>query len=819
MTTDDSNGGIAARRAVARWAFRMFRREWRQQILVIVLLTFTVAVAVFGIAGTYNVVPTPDAEFGTANLRLELPAADLADPAEQVAALARWFGTVEVIGHADSAVPGAVARLDVRSQQTDGAFSRPMLALRRGHYPRSASEVALTDGATTQLDARLGSRVLVSGEDRLVVGIVENPADLRDEFALTPDSEVQRADRYTVLASSTPEKAATLPASIPVTSNERRPECHATLICLSAGQSTQATAAAAALGLTTLLLGLVALVAAAAFTVFALRRQRQLGLLSANGATGRHLRDVVLFNGAVVGAIAALLGTILGTAAWVLAAPLLEEPAGHRIDRSHIPWALTAAAMVLAVLTATVASRAPARRAARIPIMAAISGRPPKPRVAHRSALAATALLAIGLAALSRAVDAKADKVTPALLIGGIIALVSGLVFVTPSVLAGLGRIARIFPVAPRLAIRDLSRYRSRSASALAAISLALAMSTVAIVAAGAAMPDASEGNLAGSQMIIRLGDEPLQIPELGTAEMNRVEGVVNTIRASIGADAIPLRVAVDAKDHIKRGGLVLHPAVVLGREVGGGTIRDLGVLYLATKEVLALVDVNPSAQDQHADVLSPAAGTFAFANVADRGSAPTAAATSAPDYSSMPSQLITQSALDENGWVATPASWFLDAHRPLTDEALRATRRAAAAAGLTIETRDDRTGLASIQLAATIVGFVFSLGIVALTLGLLRAETATDLRVLWAAGATRTITQTLSATTGATLAGTGALLGAVSAYAALAAGYTSDIQQLSAVPVLHLTTLLIGVPATAALLSWMISGTGPANGLEGAPE
>jgi len=32
-----SNGGVAARRAVVRWGWRLFRREWRQQILVVAL--------------------------------------------------------------------------------------------------------------------------------------------------------------------------------------------------------------------------------------------------------------------------------------------------------------------------------------------------------------------------------------------------------------------------------------------------------------------------------------------------------------------------------------------------------------------------------------------------------------------------------------------------------------------------------------------------------------------------------------------------------------------------------------------------------------
>ena len=32
------NGGVPARRAVIRWAWRMFRREWRQQLLVLALM-------------------------------------------------------------------------------------------------------------------------------------------------------------------------------------------------------------------------------------------------------------------------------------------------------------------------------------------------------------------------------------------------------------------------------------------------------------------------------------------------------------------------------------------------------------------------------------------------------------------------------------------------------------------------------------------------------------------------------------------------------------------------------------------------------------
>jgi hypothetical protein len=35
--TGKASGGMAARRAVIRWAWRLFRREWRQQLLVLAL--------------------------------------------------------------------------------------------------------------------------------------------------------------------------------------------------------------------------------------------------------------------------------------------------------------------------------------------------------------------------------------------------------------------------------------------------------------------------------------------------------------------------------------------------------------------------------------------------------------------------------------------------------------------------------------------------------------------------------------------------------------------------------------------------------------
>ena len=40
------NGGVPARRAVIRWAIRLLRREWRQQLLILALITVAVGATV-----------------------------------------------------------------------------------------------------------------------------------------------------------------------------------------------------------------------------------------------------------------------------------------------------------------------------------------------------------------------------------------------------------------------------------------------------------------------------------------------------------------------------------------------------------------------------------------------------------------------------------------------------------------------------------------------------------------------------------------------------------------------------------------------------
>jgi selenocysteine lyase/cysteine desulfurase len=92
-----------------------------------------------------------------------------------------------------------------------------------------------------------------------------------------------------------------------------------------------------------------------------------------------------------------------------------------------------------------------------------------------------------------------------------------------------------------------------------------------------------------------------------------------------------------------------------------------------------------------------------------------------------------------------------------------------AAAAGLTVEAREDQSQLTSMRSGATAAGGLLALTILAMTVGLIRSEATGDLRTLTAAGATSRIRRWLTANTaGGRLLG--AVLGTIGAYIVLRA-------------------------------------------------
>jgi putative ABC transport system permease protein len=297
--------------------------------------------------------------------------------------------------------------------------------------------------------------------------------DLSDEFALVSPSSAGAPDEATVLVDA---GADSVGAFMDTHAGER-----SALVGSETRQSNRGADALAMFAVATVVLLLATLVAAAGFAVIAQRRLRQLGALTAIGATEKHLRLVLLTNGAIVGAIGALVGAIIGLAIWLALVPTLEPAAGHRIDPLSLPWTLLVAIILVAVLGATTAAWWPGRMVARIPVTLALSARPPRPRPTHHSTIVAAVLIAAGIGSL-----ALAGRDSEPLIVAGILATILGTLLLGPPAIRLFARAAGHTPIAPRLALRDLARYQARSGAALAAITLALGIAAAVVIVAAA---------------------------------------------------------------------------------------------------------------------------------------------------------------------------------------------------------------------------------------------------------------------------------------------------------------------------------------------
>ena len=798
-------GGGNARRAVARWGWRLFRREWRQQVLVLALLTAAVAASIGLASAAYTTTPVPaNAEFGAASHLIRFGNDDPRILEADLAAAREAFDGHEVIYHRPVPVAGLFEPVDYRAQDPDGPLGGPRLALLEGAYP-TGNQVAMTDGVAGLFDVRPGGSLALDGVSRTVVGVVENPGNLADEFVLVPPSQAGDADEVTILLNTTDDEARTF----------RTPSGAG--IDLGSRQTNEGViAAVSVLVVATIGLLLIALVAAASFVVIAHRRMRQLGMLAAIGATRKQLQLVTLTNGTLVGAVAAVIGASVGFAGWVASAPFVEDAVGYRIDELDVPFWLIGSGMLLAIAAGTAAAWWPARSVARVPAVRALSGRPPEPRPARRAAALAAVFAVIGVALLAMGGDladeTAVDWTNAVLIVAGTVAVALGLLLCCPLAIRVLAACVGRLPVAVRLAIGDLARYRARSGAALAAISLALAIAVSIIASASAAQAAPTEGNLPNNQVLIRAADlDGPFIPE--TADLDRLRAGLEQVAASLDKPHVTsLDVAIDpasTPDPSFNG----RQAIALARRSDEGWL-DLSLLYVATPRLLAPYGYDLGAVPPGTVVITRESGGSGSGELALVGQVGTKAqrltdvARLRPGYESLPGTFVASDVLTKRGWATAPSGrWLVDTSAPPTTEQLADAREAAAAAGLTVEVRDRQAGLGALRSGATAAGALAALGILAMTIGLVRSEAGRDLRILTATGATRRTRRTLTAATAGGLAVLGALLGIAGAYLGLTAGFARNLGALTPIPVVHLSVIAVGLPLAATLAGWLVSG------------
>ncbi len=816
--TGTPNGGVPARRAIIRWAWRLFRREWRQQLLVLALITVAVAATFVGAAVATNSQGRPSGEFGTAH---DLATYGGNDPhlATEIASLQHRYGRTDVIENQVIQVPGSTSTYNLRAQDIHGPFGGPMLSLLQGHYPAGPGQVAVTPGLASQLGLHLGSTWRQGGVARTVTGIVQNPQSLLDEFALVTPGQVRTPTTVSVLfdAPSVPPGEIGPNVVTPQTAgaNPVNPD---TIV----------------FALATLGMLLIALVSVGGFTVLAQRRLRALGMLGAIGATDHNVRLVVRANGLVVGVAGTLLGAVLGLVAWLAYRPRVVTSSHHVIAPFALPWAVIGPAMGLAVLATYLAAARPARAVTKIPIVAALAGRPAPPRRVRRSAVPGLIVLVVAFALLTYAGSRPSDGGQGSAMlavVGGFIALVAAVVLLAPMCLALLGRIARHTPISARLALRDLARYRARSGSALAAISIGVLIAVViSIVSAAryANVLDYAGPNLTSSQLIVYTPNGPYgqgqgapgqSAPAPTRQQLQAMRSAAGQMASALGSHQVTeLDTTTATLQHAAQGRnwsgpvYVATPALLRSFGIAAGTVRP-GADILTMRPGLSGLS---KMQLVYGSYFSKSGPDSFPCPPGDCLAGPVMQQVNAlPSGTSAPNTVITEHAVRQLGLSPVVSGWLVQTPHPLSATQIKNTQLAAAAAGLTVETRSSVPSLNEIIDWATVFGVLLALGVLALSVGLIRSETASDLRTLTATGASARTRRALTAVTAGALGLLGAVLGVAAGYVAAVGYFRGDtleggLHALSAVPVTNLLVLLIGMPLLAAAGGWLFAGREP---------
>jgi putative ABC transport system permease protein len=495
--------------------------------------------------------------------------------------------------------------------------------------------------------------------------------------------------------------------------------------------------------------------------------------------------------------------------------------------------------MILAVVATFFAASYPARAITRIPVVSALAGRPAPPREIHRSLVPGVVAVGIGFLLFSISGASGHHGGSGVLwLVPGLVALVVGIILVSPFFLVLLARVGGRSRIAVRLSLRDMARYRARSGSALSAISLGIMIAVIVCVVATARYSNTFDyvgPNMASNAMNVYTPPTgPTYNPVGGQSQpvqpapsLSAQEATVHAIASAVGAQ------------HVVQ---LIQPAVGLQNPSANGRQWN-GPIYVATPALLRAYGINPSSIPSNVDILSSRSGldgsgvelTYGSGAGGKGGGPPGTGAnpcppgqclahpvvqeeSQLPSGTSAPNTLITESALHQLHLAgqSSVGGWMLLSNSPFTQSQVNSANSLAASGDLSVESKNDAPTSSEIVNWATVFGIALALGILAMSIGLIRSETASDLRTLTATGASSRTRRALTAVTAGGLAFLGALLGTVAAYVGLFGWFNTNQQEGGVSDIIHhvpwnnLFLILIAMPVAAALIGWVLAGREP---------
>ena len=323
---------------MVRWAWRLFCREWQQQLLVLGMLTVAVAAMIWGVGVASGTPPPGTATYGTASAAIDLPGGP--HLAAEIAAIQQKYGPADVIEN-QALSTGSTQSVQLRAQDPAGRFGAPLLALVSGRYPDGPGQVALTSQVASLYNVKAGGTWPADGRAWHVTGIVENPTDLHDEFALVVPGQVTAPTQVTILLNSRPRPSAS--SACTARARPRRPPSPACPATPPSPSPRRRAVTASSARPRSCWPSPCSGWSSSAWSRWPGSRSSRsggsgaLGMLGALGATERNVRLVMTANGVVVGVAAALTGAAAGLAAWFAYRPRWNGTPRTTSTRSTCP--------------------------------------------------------------------------------------------------------------------------------------------------------------------------------------------------------------------------------------------------------------------------------------------------------------------------------------------------------------------------------------------------------------------------------------------------------------------------------------------------
>jgi putative ABC transport system permease protein len=163
----------------------------------------------------------------------------------------------------------------------------------------------------------------------------------------------------------------------------------------------------------------------------------------------------------------------------------------------------------------------------------------------------------------------------------------------------------------------------------------------------------------------------------------------------------------------------------------------------------------------------------------------------------------------------ASTTDWLVQGTQAFTASQISNAQLTASTKQLSVESKNDQPSSSAVIGSATLFGIIIALGVLGMSVGLVRSESSNDLRTLAATGASSYTRRTITAVTAGALGFLGALLGVVGGYIGMIGWLRSNslnggIAALGNVPIGDLAFLVFAMPAFAAIVGWIFAGREP---------